>query len=137
MALWHYLHGADFWLFSLLLIERRRTKEQNEIMLTMNCSLNQSLLFLSPHKTNYFPLRNDFKNYEFSVFQVHLLEIKIDLQQSFLRKKTKQKTWCFLWSLSCLVLLPECVIFRLYFNHSHRDCVSLHLTCSTVSAYPW
>lgn len=121
-----------------LLIERRRTKEQNEIMLSMNCSSNQSLLLLPPRKTNYFPLRNDFKNYEFSVFQVHRLEIKLDLQQSFLRKKKKpQKTLCFLWSLSCLVLLPECVIFRLYFNHSHRDRVSLHLTCSTVSAYPW
>lgn len=117
-------------------IERRRTKEQNEIMLSMNASSNQSLLLLPPHKTNYFPLRNDFKNYEFSVFQVHLLEIKLDLQQSFLRKKN-HKTLCFLWSLSCLVLLPECVNFRLYFNHNHRDRVSLHLTCSTVSAYPW
>lgn len=67
-------------------------------MLTMNCSLNQSLLFLPPHKANYFRLRNDFKNYEFSVFQVHLLEIKIDLQQNFLRKTKTENMMLFMES---------------------------------------
>lgn len=67
-------------------------------MLTMNCLLNQSLLLLPPHEANYFRLRKDFKNYEFSVFQVHLLEIKMDLQQNFLRKKNTENMMLFMES---------------------------------------
>lgn len=91
------------------------------------------LLFLPTPKTKFFPLRNDFKNYEFCVFQVHLLEVKLDWQLGFLRKKT-EKIVLFIESC-CLVLLPKCVIFRLSFNHSHRDHVSSTYLCS-VSADP-
>lgn len=143
---WHCLHGAAIWFPpphpAVLLIERRRTKEQNETMPTREPFVESSSLALSlscsPSISPYpqdqiFPLRNDFKNYEFCVFQVHLLEVKLDWQLGFLRKKT-EKIVLFIESC-CLVLLPKCVIFRLSFNHSHRDHVSSTYLCS-VSADP-
>lgn len=72
----------DFPPLSLPLSQGRRTKEQNKIMLTMDCLLNQSMSFslaLPPirpvPKTKFLFLRNDFyKNCNFCAFQLHLLE---------------------------------------------------------------
>lgn len=73
-------------------------KSFNEELFTESVSLPHSLF----SETQFFPLRNDFKNYEFCVFHIHLLEIYLDLPHSFLRKtKTENivlliEPWSFL-----------------------------------------
>lgn len=93
------------------------------------CLLSPLLLlcFLPlPNKTKIFFKEITFENWNFYVFSylINVCSIAFWGEHVFS-------------SLNCPVLLPKCILFRLYVNHRHKDHVWLHIPRSLVSAYLW